>query len=83
VKALDALETVVRPSLAEVLGQTVSSLVISRSFGMLVKLVKGGGTEAEHFKVVVDELCRDSRLVAAFGGPRLEQMKRTWIKRAE
>jgi hypothetical protein len=80
-KAADALTTVVKPSLAGVLGSAVTNLVMASAFSNLVRAVLRTPDERERLKTVVDELCRDPRLLSALGPARLTQMKEDWLRR--
>lgn len=81
-KTADALNSIVKPSLTAVLGAAVTNLVMASAFASLVRVVLRNPDERAQLQAVVDELCRDPRLVAALGPARLKQLKEDWLRRA-
>lgn len=74
----EGLETVVKPSLAKVLGDMVTNIAMAKAFGALVQVASDADEKAK-FTAAVHELCRDPNLQKALGPKRLEEMRRGWL----
>ena len=73
--AQTARETVIKPKLVEVFGNTIASSLITKAAmaGM------AGTSEQEKLKLMADFICADPRVLGMWGNAQTERQKKEWL----
>ncbi len=70
-------EKVLRPKLAEVLGNLLASSIISKYSG---EAIMKGNTDQEKCGILIDALCKDPKVTNIWGTAQATRQKQEWLK---
>ena len=73
--AKTARETVIKPKLIEVFGNTIASSLITNATLAGLK----GTTEHDKLNLMVEAICSDKKVVAMWGTSQTERQKKEWL----
>ncbi|MCL5960123.1 MAG: hypothetical protein M1358_12565 [Chloroflexi bacterium] len=73
--AKTARETVIKPKLVEVFGNTIASTLITGAIAAGMK----GSSEHEKLKLMVECICANQKVVGMWGASQTERQKREWL----
>lgn len=76
--ARTARETVIRPKLVEVFGNTMALSLLTAAIGAGMQ----GTNEHDRLKLMVDCICNDKRVVGMWGAAQTERFRREWANLA-
>ncbi len=68
-------DKIIRPKLEEVFGNVLTNLILTRSITAAMK----GGTEPEKFKLMVESICSDPKVVSMWGAAQIQTYKHEWM----
>jgi len=77
--AKKAVDTVIQPSLNEILGRTIADLVLIKAHGVLRRME--GKPEQEVFREVVGEIGKHRAVLQALGQARVSQLQKDWLQK--
>ena len=69
-------ETIIKPKLSGVFGNTIANTLIT---GATLAGIKGG-SEQEKLTLMVNAVCSDKKVVGMWGAAQTEKQKQEWLK---
>lgn len=73
-------EKVIRPKLAEVLGNLLASSVISKYSG---NAIMKGNTDQEKCEILIEAICKDPKVTNIWGTAQTTKQRQEWLKLAK
>ncbi len=74
--AAAARDSIIKPKLAEIFGRSNANMLVGRSMAAAAK----GSSEQEKFKLMVDFICSDPKVVGMWGNAQAQKQSEEWLK---
>ena len=75
----EVVDQVVKPKLTEVFGGMMCSMIVSKAYTSTFKIVAKSQTPLDTYKLVIESICSNPKVIAMWGENGANKQKEEWI----
>jgi len=75
----EVVDQIVKPKLTEVFGRIACSIIVSNAYSGTFKAVSNSVSPIDTYKLVIESICSNSKVIAMWGENGAEKQKNEWL----